>query len=144
MDASVSAVDGFAFSDQLLRFGFTKATRVGEASGNFFVAIESCEIGFVGNGGDEHLAAFFGRANAPDLHPRALVGEEPEISVDVFGVIENLGRSHDVMKGDIWRGNAGAERQMVDEIGAEKGFGSELLNLLGVLRVVAKGTRDGL
>src|SRR2546421_3220828 len=137
MDASVSPVDGFAFSDQLLRFGFTKATRIGEASGNFLVAIESCEIGFVGNGGDEHLAALFGSANAPDFHPGALAGEQPEIDVDVFGVIENIGRSHDVMKGDIWRWDTRAEGQMVDEFGAEEGFGSELLNFLVVLRMVA-------
>src|SRR5437016_5490104 len=98
MDASVSPVDGFAFSDQLLRFGFTKTTRIGEASGNFFVAIESCEIGFVGNGGDEHLAAFFGGADTPDLHSWALAGEQAEIRVDVFGVIKNIGGSHDVME----------------------------------------------
>src|SRR2546430_16372366 len=97
MDASVSPVDGFAFSDQLLRFGFTKATRIGEARGIFFVAIESCEIGFVGNGGEEHLAGFFRPANASNLHPCARVGAEPETTLSNFGRIASLALSHDVM-----------------------------------------------
>jgi hypothetical protein len=45
------------------------------------------------------------------------------------------------MKRGIRRGNARAERKMVDELGAEEGFRSELLDFLGILRVVAEGAR---
>ena len=38
----------------------------------------------------------------------------------------------------------GFTMQMVDEFRTEEGFGSELLDFLGVLRVVAQGTRVGL
>ena len=137
VDAAVGPVHGLAFGDQLLRVGITEASRIGETSGDFLVAIEFREIGFIGNSGDKHLTAFFGHADAPDFHPRALAGEEAEIGVDVPGVIENIGRSHDVMKRNIRRRNTGTERQMVNEFGAEEGFGGELLDFLGVLRVVA-------
>jgi hypothetical protein len=43
------------------------------------------------------------------------------------------------MKRGIRRGNAGAERKMVDKFGAEERFRGELLDFLGVLRVVAEG-----
>jgi hypothetical protein len=46
-----------------------------------------------------------------------------------------------VVKEGIGRGNARAERKMVDEFGAEIRFGRELLDFLGVLRVVGKGAR---
>jgi len=91
MDAAIGPVDGLAFGHELLRFSFSKATRIGEASGDFFVAIQLGEIGFVRNGGDEHLAAFFGSADAPNFDAGALAGEQAEIGVDVLGVIENIG-----------------------------------------------------
>jgi len=98
VDAAVGPVDGLAFGDELLRFGIAEAAGVSESSGDFFVAIELREIGFVGDGGDEHLAAFFGCADAPDFDSGALAGEQAEIGVDVLGVIENIGRADDVMK----------------------------------------------
>src|SRR5689334_3581927 len=98
MDAAVGPIDGFPFCNQLLRIGLTEAARISEASRDFLVAIELREIGFVGNGGDEHLAAFFGGADAPHLHSWTLDGEQAEIVVDVFGVIENIRCSDDVME----------------------------------------------
>ena len=144
VDAAVSPVNGLAFGDELLRFRITEATGICEARGNFLVAIESSEIGFVGDRGDEHLAAFLGRADAPDFDPGAPASEQAEIGVDVLGVIENVGLSHDVMKRDIWRGNTRTNGKMVDEFGAEVGCRSEFFDFLGVLGVVAEDTGAGL
>jgi hypothetical protein len=54
---------GLTFGDELLRFAIAEAAGVGKVSGDFLVAIEFREIGFVGNGCDEHLAAFLGRTD---------------------------------------------------------------------------------
>src|SRR6267143_271909 len=144
VDAAVGPVDGLAIGYELLRFGLAEAAGIGETSCNFLVAVEFREIGFVGHGYDEHLAAFFGRADAPDFDPGAVTSEQAEIGVDVLGVIENIGRTGDVMECGVRCGNARAERKMVHEFGDEEGFGGELFDLLGVLGVVAQGTWAGL
>ncbi len=144
VDAAVGPVDGLAFGNELLRFGIAQATGIGEAGGDFLIAIEFREIGFVGDGSNEHLAAFFGVTNAPDFDAGALIRQQAEIGVDVLGVIENIGSAHDVMKEGIGSGNARAERKMVDEFGAEKRFGGEFFDLFGVLGVVGKRARTGL
>src|SRR2546430_14287169 len=43
--------------------------------------------------------SLFGRADAPNFDTGTFAGEETEIGVDVLGVIENVGDSHDVMEG---------------------------------------------
>jgi len=78
VDAAVGPVDGLAFGNELLRFGIAQATGIGEAGGDFLIAIEFREIGFVGDGSNEHLAAFFGIANAPDFDAGALAGEQTQ------------------------------------------------------------------
>ena len=144
MDAAVGPVDRLAFSDELLRIGLAEAARIGETSSDFLVAIKLREIGFIGDGDDEHLAAFLGSANAPNFDAGTLAGKEAEIGVDVLGVIENIGRADDVMESGVGRGNARAEREMVNEFGAEERFSGELLDFLGVLRVVGESARAGL
>src|SRR5437879_7328016 len=57
-----------------------------------------------------------------------------------FGVVKNIGRADDVMKKSVRRGNAGAQRKMIDEFGAEKRFGCKLFDLLRVFSVI--GYRD--
>src|SRR5437879_13185855 len=59
-----------------------------------------------------------------------------------FGVVKNIGRADDVMKKSVRRGNAGAERKMIDEFVAEKRFGCKLFDLLRVFSVI--GYRAGL
>ncbi len=87
VDAAVRPVDGLAFGDKLLRIGIAEAARISETSGDFLVAVQFPEIGFVGNGYNEHLAALFGRADAPNFDAGAFAGEETKIGVDVLGVI---------------------------------------------------------
>jgi hypothetical protein len=144
VDAAVGPVDGLAFRDELLRFDIGEAAGISKTRGDFLEALEFREICFVRDSGDEHVAAFFGGADAPDFNPGAFAGEQAEIGVDVLGVIEDIGRADDVMKCGVWRGNARAERKMVDKFGAEKGFRGEFFDFLGVLRVVAERTGAGL
>jgi hypothetical protein len=127
-----------------LCFSIAKTSRIREASGDFFKAIELREIGFVGDSCNEHFAAFFGRADTPDFNPGTLAGKQAEIIVDVLGVIENIRRTHNVMERRIGRRNARAQRKMVDEFGAEKGFRGELFDFFGVFRMVLERARTGL
>jgi len=144
VDAAVGPVDGLAFGNEPLCFGIAQAAGIGEAGGDFFVAIELCEIGFVGDGSDEHLAAFFRGADTPDFDAGTLAGKEAEIGVDVLRVVENIRCTDNMMEKRIGSGNARAERKMIDKFGAEERFGGELFNFLGVLGVVGKRARTGL
>jgi len=127
-----------------LCFSVGKPARIAKAGGDFFVAVELGEVDFLGNGDNEHFAAFFRVADAPNFYARTLAGEQPKIGVDVLRVIEHIRRADDVMEKRVGRRNAGAERKMVDKFCAEKGFRRELLDLFGVLGVIGDGARFGL
>src|SRR5262249_45461495 len=57
-----------------------------------------------------------------------------------LGVIEDVRRADDVMKKSIGRRHAGADGEMIDEFGAEKGFGREFLDFLAVFGIVCHPT----
>ena len=97
---------------------------------------------FVGDREQDHVAAFLGLADRPQLGAVGRLVERLEVAVDVLGVGQLAGRADDAAEELERRRNGGRGRQVIDQLGRDPRILQVFLDLRGVLLVdLLRGAR---
>ena len=123
--------------DELVGFGVVHlyGARVGELRQPRAVLVELRDQLLRRHGHRDHLAAFFGLADAEDLHARAGLLQHPHVAVDFVRVGQNPRRAGDVAKHGLRSRHGLRGRQIIGQRRIEEGLGSVLADFLRVLLV---------
>ncbi len=115
MEPAHQVVVGLGRGDQLVDLCVGESARVGELGEVVAIVLEILDVVLRGDPNDDELAPFVGLADRLDFDARRRLGQRAIVLQNV-SVVGELGRRADVVAEDVlWRGDAGDERQMVDE-----------------------------
>ena len=134
-------VDGPGLVDELAGGGVVEVDgagvrQLGQAG---VVGLGAGEQFRVGDGGGDHLAAFFRVADGEDLDAGTGGLEEAEVFVDIFGVGKHVRRAGYVAEDFGGRGDGFGGGQVVHQRRGEGRIGGVLVDLIGVLLIDGLG-----
>ena len=137
VDGAGDVVDGPGLVDELARFGVIEAdrARVGKLGQARVILFRAREQFRIGDGGGDHLAAFFGVADGEDLYPRAAGLQHAEVLVHIFGVGKHVGRAGDIAQHLGRRGDGFRGGKVIHQRRDEGRVGGVFANLVGVLLI---------
>ena len=130
-------VDGPGLVDEQAGLGVVEAdfARVGKLGQARVILFRASEKLGIGDGGDDHLAAFLSVADGEDLHAWTARLQQAKILVDIFGVGQHVGRARNVAE-NLGRSRHGFRGgKIVHQRREEGGIGGVFVNLIGVLLV---------